>query len=71
MIPYLRERYGIQGESRLRVLKVVGLGESRTGELIADFMEKGRNPTVGTLAHLGRWACGSRPRAPTPKTPCG
>lgn len=38
----------------MRVLKVAGLGESRIGELLADFMEKGRNPTVGTLAHLGQ-----------------
>jgi nicotinamide-nucleotide amidase len=54
VVPYLRARYGIEGEIRLRVLKVVGLGESRIGELIADFMENGRNPTVGTLAHLGQ-----------------
>jgi competence/damage-inducible protein CinA-like protein len=53
-IPYLRDRYGIKGEIRLRVLKVVGLGESRIGERLVDFMEKGRNPTVGTLAHLGQ-----------------
>lgn len=54
VLPYLRERYGIQGEIRLRVLKCVGLGESRIGERLADFMEKGANPTVGTLAHLGQ-----------------
>lgn len=54
VLPYLRERYSLKGEIRLRVLKVVGLGESRIGELLADFMEKGRNPTVGTLAHLGQ-----------------
>jgi nicotinamide-nucleotide amidase len=54
VLPYLCERYGLKGEIRLRVLKVVGLGESRIGELLADFMEKGRNPTVGTLAHLGQ-----------------
>jgi nicotinamide-nucleotide amidase len=53
-LPYLRERYGIQGEIRLRVLKCVGLGESRIGERLADFMEKAANPTVGTLAHLGQ-----------------
>jgi nicotinamide-nucleotide amidase len=53
-LPYLRERYGIRGEIRLRVLKCVGLGESRIGERLADFMEKGANPTVGTLAHLGQ-----------------
>ncbi len=54
VLPYVRERYGLRGEIRLRVLKVVGLGESRIGELLAHFMEKGRNPTVGTLAHLGQ-----------------
>jgi nicotinamide-nucleotide amidase len=53
-LPYLRERYGIQGEIQLRVLKCVGLGESRIGERLADFMEKAANPTVGTLAHLGQ-----------------
>ena len=53
-IPYLRDRYGIKGEIKLRVLKVVGLGESRIGERLVDFMEKGRNPTIGTLAHLGQ-----------------
>ena len=54
VLPYLRERYSLEGEIRLRVLKVVGLGESGIGELLGDFMEKGRNPTVGTLAHLGQ-----------------
>lgn len=36
------------------VLKAVGLGESRIGEPIADSMETGRKPTVGTLAHAGQ-----------------
>jgi nicotinamide-nucleotide amidase len=54
VLPYLRQRYRLGGEIRLRVLKTVGLGESRIGEAIADFMEKGKNPTVGTLAHLGQ-----------------
>lgn len=54
VLPYLQERYRFEGEIRLKVLKVVGLGESRIGELIVGFMEKGRNPTVGTLAHLGQ-----------------
>ena len=53
-LPYLRDRYGIRGEIRMRVLKCVGLGESRIGERLADFMETGANPTVGTLAHLGQ-----------------
>ncbi len=54
VLPYLRERYRLGGEIRLRVLKTAGLGESRVGEALADFMEKGGNPTVGTLAHLGQ-----------------
>jgi nicotinamide-nucleotide amidase len=54
IIPYLKERYRLEGVIRLRILKTVGLGESRLGEAITDFMEKGRNPTVGTLAHLGQ-----------------
>jgi nicotinamide-nucleotide amidase len=53
-LPYLRERHGIRGEIRMRVLKCVGLGESRIGERLTDFMEKGANPTVGTLAHLAQ-----------------
>lgn len=54
VVPYLRDRYRIAGEIRLRVVKTVGLGESRIGEALADFMERGANPTVGTLAHLGQ-----------------
>lgn len=54
VLPYVKGRYGLGGEIRLRILKVVGLGESRIGELVGDLMEKGSNPTVGTLAHLGQ-----------------
>jgi nicotinamide-nucleotide amidase len=54
VVPYLRRRLGLRGEIRLRVLRTVGLGESRIGERLADFMERGANPTVGTLAHLGQ-----------------
>ena len=54
VIPYLKERYELEGRIYLRVLRICGLGESRIGELLADFMERGRNPTVGTLAHLGQ-----------------
>lgn len=54
VIPYLRQRLSLRGEIRLRVLKTVGLGESRIGERLADFMERGTNPTIGTLAHLGQ-----------------
>jgi nicotinamide-nucleotide amidase len=54
VLPYLQARYELGEEIRLRVLKTVGLGESRVGEALLDFMEKGKNPTVGTLAHLGQ-----------------
>lgn len=67
VLPYLRERYGLKGEIRLRVLKVVGLGESRIGELLTDFMERGRNPTVGTLAHLGQVDVRIAAKAPDPE----
>jgi len=53
VLPYLRGRYHLSGIVILRVLRMCGLGESRIGELLSDFMEKGKNPTVGTLAHLG------------------
>jgi len=53
VLPYLRTRYHLGGMVVLRVLRMCGLGESRIGELISDFVEKSRNPTVGTLAHLG------------------
>jgi nicotinamide-nucleotide amidase len=54
VLPYLRERQDARAVLRLRVLKCVGLGESRIGEQLADFMARGANPTVGTLAHLGQ-----------------
>jgi len=54
VIPYLRERYGLQAVIVSRLLRVAGLGESRIGEILGDFMERGANPTVGTMAHLGQ-----------------
>ena len=37
-----------------RLVRVAGIGESRVGELLADLMAKGANPTVGTMAHPGQ-----------------
>ena len=54
VIPYLKDRYHLSGLIQSRILKVCGLGESRVGETLKDFMEKGSNPTVGTMAHLGQ-----------------
>jgi competence/damage-inducible protein CinA-like protein len=66
VLPYLCERYGLAGAIRLRVLKTAGLGESRLGELLADLMERGQNPTVGTLAHLGQVDIRIAAKAPSP-----
>jgi len=54
VIPYLRERYHLRGTIAFRILRVCGLGESRVGEIVGDFMADGSNPTVGTMAHLGQ-----------------
>ncbi len=54
VIPYLRERYRLRGAIVSRILRVCGLGESRVGEIIGDYMVSGANPTVGTMAHLGQ-----------------
>lgn len=54
VIPYLRERFALQSVIVSRILRVCGLGESRIGEILGDLMERGANPTVGTMAHLGQ-----------------
>jgi nicotinamide mononucleotide (NMN) deamidase PncC len=53
-LPHLRARYGLQAAIVSRLVRVAGLGESRVGELLADLMAKGTNPTVGTMAHPGQ-----------------
>jgi nicotinamide-nucleotide amidase len=53
-LPHLRGRYGLQAVIVSRLVRVAGLGESRVGELLADLMAKGTNPTVGTMAHPGQ-----------------
>lgn len=50
VLPYLRERFGLRGVIRARVLHTAGLPESLIDERIAD-LEQGRNPTVGLAAH--------------------
>jgi nicotinamide-nucleotide amidase len=54
VIPHLRQRYGLRSVIVSRLVRVVGLGESRVGELVRDFMATGANPTVGTMAHPGQ-----------------
>src|SRR5262245_12293032 len=53
-LPHVRSRYGLQASIVSRLVRVAGLGESRVGELLADLMAKGANPTVGTMAHPGQ-----------------
>jgi nicotinamide-nucleotide amidase len=54
VLPYLRARYHLAGIIVSRLLRLVGLGESRVGEALSDLMTTGSNPTVGTMAHLGQ-----------------
>jgi competence/damage-inducible protein CinA-like protein len=53
VIPYLRERYGLKGVIKARVLHTSGVGESQIDERIAD-LETLSNPTVGLSAHAGQ-----------------
>lgn len=53
-LPHIRSRYGLQAAIVSRLVRVVGLGESRVGEILADLMARGANPTVGTMAHPGQ-----------------
>lgn len=51
---WIRERFQLAGQKvTYRVLKVVGVGESKVDRIIADLMGEGKNPEVGLLASLG------------------
>ncbi len=54
VIPWLRKRYQLTDQRIIyRVLKTVGIGESRVDQLIGDLMGNGKNPEVGLLASQG------------------
>jgi len=53
VIPYLRERFGLKGVIKARVLHTSGVGESQIDERIGD-LEQLSNPTVGLAAHAGQ-----------------
>lgn len=53
VLPYIRQRYHLQGTIKARLLHTAGVGESQIDELIAD-LETLRNPTVGLAAHSGQ-----------------
>lgn len=54
VVPYLRRKFDLQEAIYSRVLKVADLGESAVDDLVGHFIAKGRNPTMGVLAHPGQ-----------------
>jgi nicotinamide-nucleotide amidase len=53
VVPYLEQRMGRRQVMVTRVLRTVGVGESRVDQAIAD-LETSTNPTVGLSAHPGQ-----------------
>lgn len=53
VLPYIKERYGLSGVIKARVLRTSGVGESQIDERIGD-LELLNNPTVGMAAHAGQ-----------------
>lgn len=50
VVPYLTERFGLQGTILSKVLRTYGIGESTLEERIADFVKSQGNPTIALLA---------------------
>ena len=53
VIPYLKQRLGLQSIIKSRIVRTVGISESMLDHIIED-LEKLHNPTVGLSAHPGR-----------------
>jgi nicotinamide-nucleotide amidase len=53
ILPYLKNKFTLQGTIKAFVLHTAGVGESQVDEWISD-LEESRNPTVGLLAHPGQ-----------------
>lgn len=53
ILPYLRQKFNLQGIIKARNIHTAGAGESLIDNLIGD-LEKLRNPTVGLAAHSGQ-----------------
>ena len=53
ILPYLRERFGLKGIIKARLLHTASVGESQIDDLIGD-LETLSNPTVGLAAHSGQ-----------------
>ncbi len=52
VLPRLREAYGLKGRIRSRVLRTMGVSESRVDEMLGDLWAE-RNPTIALLARSG------------------
>ncbi len=50
VLPYLKERFGLQGTIVSKVLRTFGLGESSLEERIKDHIKNQGNPTIALLA---------------------
>jgi competence/damage-inducible protein CinA-like protein len=53
VLPILRQRFGLTGVIKSRVIHTAGVGESQIDDLIGD-LETLSNPTVGLAAHSGQ-----------------
>lgn len=54
VIPWLGKRFNLSGHMlTYRVLKTVGVGESKVDQMIGGLIQPGRNPEVGLLASQG------------------
>ncbi|MCD4715220.1 MAG: CinA family nicotinamide mononucleotide deamidase-related protein, partial [Desulfobacterales bacterium] len=54
VIPWVRQRFNLDEHMiTYRVLKTVGIGESKVDSLIGDLIKPGQNPEVGLLASMG------------------
>lgn len=50
VLPYLRQKFGLDGVLHYRVLKISGMGESRIDDAIGDIINAHQNPSIGLLA---------------------
>jgi nicotinamide-nucleotide amidase len=53
ILPYLKQKFSLQGTIKAYILHTAGVGESQIDEWISE-LEESRNPTVGLLAHAGQ-----------------
>lgn len=53
VIPFLRERYHLDGIIKTRLLRTAGIGESMLDAQIGEDLLRQSNPTVGLSAHTG------------------